>query len=386
MSAPNNSLTALAPVLYSAAQEVAAEAFGVVDAINSNFDDKAVAKGDKVKVPIAPAAALADFEPAAATPQGSDKTASTVEVEITASKKTSWHMTGEQMRSLENAGNDNEWVRQLIAQGMRTLRNQAEADCCNAVKVRATRAVGTAGTTPFASDIDIIAQIRKEMLDNGAPLSDLQLALNSSASLNMLKLGIVQQVFAAGTDQERRTGRLQPQFGFQIRESAGLTLHTQGTVTGLDVDLTAGYAAGTTVFNVDGGDGGTLKEGDVFKFATDANNQYVSHTAVAALTNDHLITIGKPGLRAATTADGVEITLAGNYTPNLAFERAAVVGIMRPPLIPQNPTIKQMVISDNKGMSYLLLEIAQYGMVTWELHLAWGFKVVQPEYVITLLG
>jgi len=386
MSAPNNSLTALAPVLYSAAQEVAAEAFGVVDAINSNFDDKAVARGDKVKVPVAPVAALSDFAPAAATPQGSDKTASTVEVEITASKKTNWHMTGEQLRSLSNAGNDNEWVRQLIAQGMRALRNQAEVDCANAIKARASRAIGTAGTTPFASDIDIIAEARKNLLDNGAPLSDLQLAVNTSSSLNMLKLGIVQQANVAGSDQERRSGRLGKQFGFDIRESAGLTLHTQGTVTGLDVDLTAGYAAGTTVFNVDGGSGGTLKEGDVFKFATDANSQYVSHTAVTALTDDHLITIGKPGLRAATTADGVEIALVGNYTPNLAFERAAVVGIMRPPLIPQNPTINQLVISDDKGMSYLLLEIAQYGMVTWELHLAWGFKVVQPEYVITLLG
>ena len=78
--------------------------------------------------------------------------------------------------------------------------------------------------------------------------------------------------------------------------------------------------------------------------------------------------------------------MAGNYTPNLAFERNAVVGIMRPPLIPANPTIKQMVISDGMGMSYLMLEIAQYGMVTWELHLAWGFQAVQSEYIVTLLG
>lgn len=384
MSAPNNNLAALAPVFYTAAQQVAAEAFGVVDAINGNFDDKGVAIGDKVKVPVAPVAALSDFAPAAATPQGADKTGSTIEVEVTASKKTNWHMTGEQLRSLANAGNDNEWVRQLIAQGMRALRNQAEADCASAIKKRASRAIGTAGTTPFASDIDIIAEARKNLLDNGAPLSDLQLAVNTAASLNMLKLGIVQQANVAGSDQERRTGRIGKQFGFDIRESAGLTLHTQGTVTGLDVDLTAGYPVGTTVFNVDGGDGGTLKEGDVFTFAG-STTKYVSHTAVAALTNDHLVTIGNPGLR-AIAADGTEITLAGNYTPNLAFERAAVVGIMRPPLIPENPTIKQLVISDDKGMSYLLLEIAQYGMVTWELHLAWGFQVVQPEYVITVLG
>ena len=385
MPDPNNTLTTLAPVLFSAAQLVASEAFGVVDAINSSFDDKAVAIGDKVTVPIAPVATLSDFVAAPATPQGADKTSAEVEVAITASKKTNWHLTGEQLRSLQNGGNDNEWVRQLIAQGMRALRNQAEADCCAAIKERASRAVGTAGTTPFASDIDVIAEIRKNLLDNGAPLSDLQLAVNTSASLNMLKLGIVQQANVAGSDQERRTGRIGKQFGFDIRESAGLTLHTAGTVTGHDVDLVAGYAKGDTVLNLDGGNGGTMKAGDVFTFAG-VPTKYVSHTAVAAFTDDHLVTIGKPGLLEATIANDVAITGLGNYTPNLAFERAAVVGIMRPPLMPQNPTIKQMVISDDKGMSYLLLEIAQYGMVTWELHLAWGFNVVQPEYVITLLG
>ena len=384
MAAPNNTLTALAPVLYSAAQEVAAEPFGIVDSIAATFDNKGVAKGDKVKVPIAPAASLGDFAASNVPPQGSDKTAEAVEVEITASKVTSWHLTGEQMRSLANGGNDQEWVRQLVAQGMRALRNQAEIDCATAIKQRSGLAVGTAGTTPFASDIDIIADIRKVLRDNGAPMSDLQLACNTSSYLNMLKLGIIQQSSAAGSDAERRSGNVQRQFGFNIFESAGLALHTKGTATGFDTDDGAAVVVGTTTFNVDGGNGGTLKAGDIITLAGDTT-KYVSHTAVAALSDNHLITIAKPGIR-LEAADGVELTIGGNYTPNFAFERQAVVGIMRPPIMPANPTINQMVISDGNGMSYLMLEIAQYGMITWELHLAWGFKVVQPEYVVTLLG
>jgi hypothetical protein len=37
-------------------------------------------------------------------------------------------------------------------------------------------------------------------------------------------------------------------------------------------------------------------------------------------------------------------------------------------------------------MSYLLLDIAGYGMRTWELHAAWGFKAVQPEHIVTIMG
>jgi hypothetical protein len=384
MADPNNTLTTLAPVLFSAAQLVAAEAFGVVDAINSNFDDKAVAKGDKVKVPIAPVAALADFVAGPATPQGADKTSSDVEVEITASKKTNWHLTGEQVRSLQNGGNDQEWVRQLVAQGMRALRNQAEADCCAAIKKGASRALGTSGTTPFASDIDVIAEIRKNLLDNGAPRSDLQLAVNTSASLNMLKLGIVQQANVAGSDQERRTGRIGKQFGFDIRESAGLTLHTACTGTDYVTDANGGdIAVGTKSFVVDTGTA-AITAGDVFSITSAGDYKYVVGANLAAAAAGPIV-INNPGIRQKAVQNKT-LVFSGDYTPNLAFERAAVVGIMRPPLMPQNPTIKQMVISDDKGMSYLLLEIAQYGMITWELHLAWGFKVVQPEYVITLLG
>lgn len=44
------------------------------------------------------------------------------------------------------------------------------------------------------------------------------------------------------------------------------------------------------------------------------------------------------------------------------------------------------MISDSKGMTYLLVQIAGDGMVTWRLHLAYGFKVAQGEHVALLLG
>jgi hypothetical protein len=33
-----------------------------------------------------------------------------------------------------------------------------------------------------------------------------------------------------------------------------------------------------------------------------------------------------------------------------------------------------------------MLEIDQYGERSWEMHLAWGFKVVQGEHVAMILG
>jgi hypothetical protein len=376
-----NTLTALEPILFSVAQEVSAEPFGAVDAINTNFDSKGVAIGDAVKVPVAPTRAASDFVPGVAAAQGADATASEVTVEITKSRKTTMYLTGEQIRSLDNGATSAEWIRQMVAQMMRTLRNEAEVDCVNAIYTGASRATGTAGTNPFESALTPLADVRKILRDNGAPMADLQFVGDTLSEANLLKLGVVLDAGIAGSDEERRSGILRRQYGFNMRTSAGIDLHTKGTAnTAYDTNLGATLQPGATGIAVDTGSG-TILAGDVITFAGDTN-KYVVNTGIAAA---GALQIGRPGLR-ATLADGVDLTLGDSYTPNLAFERSAIVGVMRPPVMPANPTISQTLISDGLGMTYLLLDIAQYGQRTWELHLAWGFKAVQPEHIATLLG
>lgn len=376
-----NALTALTPTLYSAAQEVSNEPVGVIGSINMNFDDKGVAIGDSVKIPVAPTASASTYTPAMTTSAGTDATAEAVSVAISANEHVSWNLNGEQMKSLANAESDKEWARQMIAQGMRALRNKMEIAAVAAVKSGASRAIGTAGTTPFGSDINDIAALRKLLLDNGAPLADLSLVVDTSAGLNLMKLGIIQQAYQAGSDEERRSGRFLRQFGFQIKESAGISQHTKGTGASYVTGATGPYAIGTKDIPLVTGTG-TVLGGDIVTFAADTTNKYVVNNGVAA---PGTITIGRPGLK-VQVANGNAMTIGNSYTPNLAFERNAVVGVVRPPEIPQNANIRQLKISDSSGLTYLLCEIAGDGMVTWRLHLAWGFKVVQPEHVAILMG
>lgn len=375
----SNDLSALQPILYSAAKEVAAEPFGMIDAINNNFDDKGVAKGDTVKVPVAPTRAASDFSPSNIPSTGDDASASSIGVTITAMKKVSWNITGEQERSLQNATSDKDWFSQMVKQGMRTLRNLAEVDAAAAAANGASRAYGTAGTTPFASDLSALTNARKILHDNGAPLADLQLVVDTSAGLNLRNLNIIQQAYQAGSDAERRSGELLRQFGFQIRESAGIAVHTAGTGSGYLVNNPSNYAKGATTIAADTGTG-TILAGDIVTFAGDTN-KYV----VASALSGGSFTIASPGLRVALN-DNTAITVVGNSTQNLAMERSAVVGIMRPPLMPANPVIQQMLVSDPQGLTYLMLDIAQYGQRSMELHLAWGFKSINSEFSALVLG
>lgn len=373
-----NSLTVLAPTLFSAAKQVAAEPFGVVGAINTTFDDKGVAKGDKVTVDVAPVRPATDFTPSNQTSTGDDSTGAKIDVQITKSRKVSWHLTGEQQRSLQNATINTDWVQQLVAQGMRTLRNEAEVDAAVAVKIGASRAYGTAGTAPFASDLSALTNVRKILVDNGAPKADMQMVFDTNAGLNLRNLGVLQNAYQAGGDQERRTGEFLPQMGFRLSESAGIGLHTIGTGTGYLVNNASGYAIGATAITVDTGSG-TILPGDIVTFAGDSNKY------VAAGLSGTTLTLNAPGLRKAA-ADNVAITVGAAFTANLAFERNAVVGVLRPPIMPANPTIQQMLVSDDKGMTYLMLQIAQYGQLSWELHLAWGFQSINGEFSTIALG
>lgn len=374
-----STLTAIAPSLYSAAQEVSAEPAGVLDAINNTFDDKGVAKGDSVKVPYMPVQSNTGFNPAAITTEGTGLTASAVSVTISKAQKNSMVLTGEQIRSLENGGNYQEWTRQWAAQAMRALRNEAEADAALVIKKGASRAVGTAGTTPFASDLDLMVDVKKILRDNGAPFADPQLVINSAAAANFQKLGVYQLAYAAGSDAERRSGQYKPQFGFTLRDSSGIALHDSSSAASY---VTNGGESAKAV-SITVGTGSTkINAGDVFSLADRSGEYYVVSTEQ---TGAGELLINRPGLIGATiTAQALSFT--ADYTPCLAFERSAVVGIMRPPLIPQNATIQQMLISDQFGHTYLMLDISQYGQRTWEMHLAWGFAVVQSEHVALILG
>lgn len=379
-------ITTLQPVLYSAAQEVSAEPFGVIDSINASFDDKGVAKGDVVKVPYVLVGTNASFSAANVPGEGTSITApAPIEVAITKSQKQSLVLTGEQVRSLQNGGsNYAEWTRQWAEQSMRALRNEAEADCALAVKYGASRAYGTPGTTPFASSLADLVGVRKILRDNGAPMADLQLVCDTAAEGNLLNLSVIQAAYAAGSDAERRQGASLRQYGFKIGQSAGIAAHTKGDGASYVIDATSNLVAGSTTLKTSTAGSGTILAGDVVTLQSDSNKYVVNSSAVVAGTTGTFV-IGRPGLKVTTVA-AKTITVGNGYTPNLAFERSAVVGIMRPPLMPANPTMQMSLVSDKKGLTYLFIEIAQYGQITWELHLAWGFKVVQSEHVALLMG
>jgi len=292
-----NTLTGLIPTIYKAADRVLREQHGFLGAVFMDPSAEAVAKDQKITYPIVPAMTASDVTPAAVVTEPSGVVLGYGEMTISKVRKVPFAWNGEEQASL---GATYDVVKEdQFSQAFRTLSNEVETDLFLAVKRGASRAYGTAGTTPFATAADLtdVAQIRKILADNAAWTDDMHLVLNntSGAKIRGTQANLF-KVNEAGDEGLLRDGRLGNLEGFQVHESGMITQHVKGTGTGFLVDLTAGYAAGAPLIHVDTGTG-TILAGDVItntKTGTDANNKYVVNTGWAG-GGDGDIVLGRPG-------------------------------------------------------------------------------------------
>lgn len=382
-----NTLTGLIPTIYNALDVVSRELVGFIPAVSSDMTFTRAAVGQTVTSPVVGAAAATDITPAVTPPNDGDQTIGSVSMTITKARRAPVRWNGEEKLGLDNNGASfNVIFRDQVAQAMRTLVNEVEADLA-ALHVYASRAYGTAGTTPFASDLSATAQVRKILADNGAPLSDLQLVIDTSAGAKMRTLAQLTKANEAADQSLLRRGVLLDIHGFAIRESAQVKTSTPGTAASATTD-NAGYAKGASTFTLASAGTGTLVAGDVITFAGDAN-QYVVKTGDADVSNGGTLSIGAPGIRVAMSAATKAITETASSVRNMAFSRNALVLATRAPALPpqgDSAVDRQIVTDPISGLSFEIAMYAQYRQMQYEVSLAWGVAAPKPEHLALLLG
>ena len=379
-----NVLTNLAADIYKAADVVGREIVGFIPAstINANGSER-VAKGDTVRASFTRAATAVDVSEAMTIPEGTDQTVDSKTLSISNSRAVQIPYTGEDYRHLNNGIGFETVYGDQIAQAMRVLCNEMEADLAEEAYKNASRAFGTAGTTPFASNFSEIAEIRQILADNGMPMNDGQssIILSTTAGTNLRQLAQLQSVNQAGGSDLLRQGVLLDLQGFGMRESAQAQTHTAGTGSSYLLN-DASSAVGDTTIAADGGTG-TILAGDIVTFAG-TTTKYVVNTALAAGS----FTIGSPGLRAAES-DNDAITVGSSYTANIAMHRRAMELAVRAPAVPEGGDAADDAITVQDPHSGLVFEVRVYrgyrkSMI--EVAVAWGVKAWKPDFIATLIG
>ena len=385
-----NTLTNLAADIYKAADQVGRELVGFIPAVTINGDATTqAAKGDTIRAAFTRTPTVSTtYSPSMTIPEGTDQTvdSKTMTLDTFANVQIPW--TGEDILHVNNGSGFETIYGDQIKQAMRAITNSIESAIGTAAYVASSRAFGSAGTTPFGSNFNEIAELRQILVDNGCPVDgNLSLVVNSLAGTNLRQLAQLQKANEAGGSDMLRQGTLLDLQGFMLRESAGVASHTKGAGTGYDF-VSAGEAIGQTTLSVEGGTVNStgIKAGDVITHAGDSINKYVVGTGLTSTSGD--LVINNPGLRVAGV-DANEITVGDSYTANLAFHRSAIELGIRPIAVPAggDAAVDMMTVQDPwSGLVYTIALYKGYKKAMFEVSCLYGVKAWKSENIATLLG
>lgn len=380
-----NTLTGLIPIFYQAMENVNRELVNVVGKVATDARAEQVGKDQTIRIPVAGTSSLTSVSPAMTVPDSGETTDTYTDITMDKMYMYPMKFYGEEEKALGSA-NFQDLVRQKTEQGIRAFANQISTDLL-ALYPYASRAYGTGGTTPFASDLSALANIKKILDDNGCPDDGLRsLIINTDAGVALRNLGIVSANYMAGSSDTLRSGRLLDLYGFMVAEDAHVAAHTKGAGTSYDF-VSAGEDIGQTTLSFEGGTVNTtgIKAGDVMVFGSDTN-KYVVNTGSTGTSGT--IVIGKPGLKVAGV-DAGEWVIQNSYTANLAFHKNAIQLAARLPASSSFGSLAtdQVTVTDPiTGLTFAFTQYGGYHMGKVEISLLWGVKAIKQENIAILLG
>jgi hypothetical protein len=388
----SNTLTGLIAPVYEALNSVSREFVGFIPQVNvdnGNFASAAV--GQTVTSFVVPPAVAVNIVPGVTAPNDGDQVLTGINMTISKAQSVNIRWNGEEQLSVNNNGPTfGPIARQQFQQAFRTLVNQVEIDLALIAVQNASRATGSAATTPFGT-LNVLTDFATSLQildDNGAPAMPRALIVNSAAMVNLRGVqGTLFRVNESGNTDLLRRGTIGEVESFQVGYSAGLKNFVKGTGTAY-TSTTAGFAIGTTSIPLITGSG-TVLAGDVVTFAGDTN-KYVVATGVAA---PGTIVLSQPGLRQALPASAQAMTIGNSYTPNVGFSQDALVLATRIPALPTkfdgtrgDMGVHQIVLDPFSGIAFDLGLYEQYHQIKFEIGLAWGVAAPNPAHIVTLLG
>jgi len=246
-------------------------------------------------------------------------------------------------------------------------------------------AVGSAGVTPFQTDLASFLDADEKLNNTLAPPDNRYVAINAKAKAAAMSLRAFQDASFRGDQAGILRGDIGEKLGAFWFMDQNIPSHTAGTWNGTGT-TTGTNAAGQGVVNLTGGTGSILA-GDIVTFAGD-EQQYVA-TAVTGTAPTTAITVS-PNLVTAKSSTEV-VTLLGasdTYRVNLNFHRDAFALVSRPfaAADPMGLGTYQSAIDPVSGLALRLEVSRQHKRTRFSYDLLYGVKCVRPELACRILG
>jgi hypothetical protein len=383
-----NTLTVLKTNIIAGALETLSKSMSATKIINANVDlsGATAKKGDTVSYSNPAAQTVGDITPAATPPALTDTSISETTLVLDKWKNTRFTLTDQECAAILDPDN---FINSQVAEGARALGEQVNSDVWATYKT-VPNFVGTAATSPFASNVNVIADARKMLNDLNCPKGNRFAVFSNTAEANALKLGTFNTAYSRGSDVTLNSGELGDLYGFHCYADDQVPTHTAGTITtGLIAKAATVVAVGATscVATTAASTGAcALKTGDVITFGSD-NQQYTltaDATQASAATD---VTIYFSPAKKVALAGSEAITVKGSHEVNLAFDPTAFALAFRAPTNSIMDADEGITMVEPKTKIPLRVDFLR-GFHCWqvELSLLYGVKMIDYRKVTRIAG
>ena len=346
--------------------------------VNTSYSQEAAQKGDVINVPIPEAKTATAVTPSNTPPAPSDTAPGTVPISLDQWYHADFHLTDKDLVQIDRNQHFFPMEAEAAIEALAVAVNQHIFSRYKKV----FGYVGTAGTTPFASDVTAATLLKKTLNVQKCPKDLRRAVLDFSAEANAVALAPFRDASQSTDRDVIIEGEIGRKLGFDWFTDDDVPTHTAGTGSGYLINNSGGYAAGVSTVTVDTGTG-TILVGDIVSFAGHSQ----TYAVTAALASNQFSFY--PALQ-ASVADNAAVTLRATHVVNLGFHRDAFAFATRPlaaTSVDLSLGNEIMSMQDPKSGLVLRLEVSrQYKQTVWDFDILWGSELVRPELAARLAG
>jgi hypothetical protein len=371
-------LTSVLPVLVSMGAKALRDRIVIARYCNKDFSPAPVPFGSAINVAIPSAITAVEVTPAYIPPTTTAVAPTAVSVTLGNWWEAPFELTDKDLLQCDRG-----IIPMQASEAIKAIANKIE-DTGFAYYQKIYGYAGTAGTTPFATDMTGFTAADKVLNDQLCPPEDRFLVLNTAARANALNLTQVSNASFRGNNQTIASGDMGEIFGTRWLWSQRVPSHTAGTNSGSDING-AHATTGVKALTIHGGALGDYHVGDIFTIAGDTQT-YV----VTGQTGDGTPTAlaMEPGLQIALGGTEV-ITLKATHRVNLLFHRdcfAFASAPLQDSNIAPNLVAMESIVDAESGIALRLEVTREHKRFRFSYDVLWGWAVPRPEYGARLAG
>lgn len=377
---PNN-FTGLLPVLFAQAVESLREACWMPRLVNTDYSNVPAGLGDTVNWTIPGPAAVTDVSPGKDPVTPPSSTPIKASVTLNRWRKSGYYLTDKEAGEI-NSG---------VKPGLQTEAIRALANDINGYILGLYTGIygyaGTAGQTPFGTNLGEAAAVRKVLSKQLAPSADRRLVLDPEAEEKAIVL--LANAALTGESATINTGSIGHRLGMDWFMDQQIPRHVAGAITtGLAAKSATVVAAGakqlvaTTAASTGACD---LKVGDVIVITGQKQPTFVVTEAAVQGTAASDVTVKfEPALDAAL-AGGEAVTVKASHTVNIGFQKNAFVFASR--RLTSQASSSMMSVADPVSQVVLRCELIRQNKQDYvEFDVLYGATLRQAALATRLAG